>query len=181
MTARTVVDAFADAAARLTGNSDVAGSLVSLLVDCTTLTGADSAGLLVDVPGDGLALLSSTSHSTDVLELYELQIGLGPCLQALRDNRIVTATAPDLGQQWGPVGRAMVDAGYGSVHAFPLRWLGGAVGALNLFDKRATELDDERTRLGEAFANLAVAVIARPRPRPGQGCTSNWSRCLPTA
>ena len=35
MTAHTIVEAFADAAARLTGGADVAGDLIALLGDCT--------------------------------------------------------------------------------------------------------------------------------------------------
>jgi transcriptional regulator with GAF, ATPase, and Fis domain len=162
MTAHTIVEAFADAAARLTGETDVAGSLVALLADCVALTDGDSAGLLIEVPGDGLALLASTSHATTVLELYELQNGRGPCIQAIRDNVTVTATGPTLRRQWESVGRAIVDAGYQAVHAFPLRFGDRAVGALNLFTTAVGELDDEQQRLGQAFANMALAVVAHP-------------------
>lgn len=162
MTAHTIVEAFADAAARLTGQTDVAGSLVALLADCVALTDGESAGLLIEIPGDGLALLASTSHTTTVLELYELQNGRGPCIQAIRDNGTVTATTPALPGQWEPVGQAIVDAGYHAVHAFPLRFGDRAVGALNLFTTAAGELDDDQQRLGQAFANMAVAVVAHP-------------------
>jgi hypothetical protein len=46
--------------------------------------------------------------------------------------------------------------------AFPLRFGDQPVGALNLFSTGAAELDDEQQRLGQAFANMAVAVLARP-------------------
>ena len=164
MTAHTIAEAFADAAARLTSGVDQFGDLVALLVDCTTLLGGESAGLLVDVPGGGLALLSSTSHSTDVLELYELQNGLGPCIQAVQDNTEVWADRDDLENGWPPVGRAIVDAGVGAVHAFPLRWHDRAVGALNLFIGHDGELAHDQRRLGQAFANMAVAILARSRP-----------------
>lgn len=164
MTAHTIAEAFADAAARLTKGVDATGDLIALLGDCTALLGADSAGLLVDVPGEGLALLSSTSHATDVLELYELQNGLGPCIQAVRDNAEVSAAGGELADGWPPVGRAVVDAGYRAVHAFPLRWHDGAVGALNLFVARDRRLDEDQRRLGQAFADMAVAVLAQSRP-----------------
>jgi ANTAR domain/GAF domain len=162
MTAHTIVDAFADAAARLIGETDVAGSLVALLADCAALIDGESAGLLIEVPGDGLALLASTSHTTTVLELYELQNGHGPCIQAIRDNRTISAAMPTLAGQWEPVGQAIFDAGYRGVHAFPLRFGHRAVGALNLFTTEVRELDDEKQRLGQAFANMALAVIAHP-------------------
>ena len=163
MTADSIADAFADAAARLTARADVAGSLVALLTDCVALLDGTSAGLLIEVPEDGLALLSSTSHTTDVLELYELQNGRGPCIQAIHDNQIVTAMAPGLTTQWDPVGRAITGAGHRAVHAFPLRWHDHAVGAINLFSASARGLDDSQQRLGQAFANMAVAVLAHPR------------------
>jgi hypothetical protein len=43
MTAQTIAEAFADAAARLTGGVDVAGDLVALLADCTALMQMDSS------------------------------------------------------------------------------------------------------------------------------------------
>ena len=164
MTAHTIAEAFADAAARLTKGVDATGDLVALLGDCTALLGADSAGLLVDVPGEGLALLSSTSHATDVLELYELQIGLGPCIQAVQDNAEVSAAGVELANGWPPVGRAVVEAGYRTVHAFPLRWQDGAVGALNLFVAEDRRLDRDQRHLGQAFADMAVAVLTQSRP-----------------
>lgn len=164
MTARTIVEAFADAAARLAGRADVAGDLVALLGDCVALMEMDSAGLLVDVPGEGLAVLSSTSHATDLLELYELQNGHGPCIQATQDNEIVTGLGEDLEHNWEPVGRAIVGAGFHAVYAFPLRWQERAVGALNLFAIADHELDDDQRRMGQAFANMAVAVLSHTRP-----------------
>ena len=164
MTAHTIAQAFADAAARLTGGADPTGDLVSLLTDCTALLGAESAGLLVDVPGEGLALLSSTSHAVDVLELYELQNGVGPCIQAIQDNTEVIAAGDRLKTGWQPVGPAIAAAGYTSVLAFPLRWQDQAVGALNLFVGHDRQLDEDQRHLGQAFANMAVAVLAQTRP-----------------
>ena len=164
MTAHTIAEAFADAAARLTSGVDQSGDLVALLADCTALLGAESAGLLVDVPGEGLALLSSTSHTTDVLELYELQNGLGPCIEAVQDNKEVWAGGAEVTNGWPPVGRAIAGAGYNAVHAFPLRWHDQAVGALNIFLGHEGALDQDQRRLGQAFANMAVAVLARTRP-----------------
>ncbi len=164
MTAHTIAEAFADAAARLTRGADQSGDLVSLLADCAALLEARSAGLLIDVPGEGLALLSSTSHATDVLELYELQNGLGPCIQAVHDNTEIWADGAALTNGWPPVGRAIAGAGYQAVHAFPLRWQDQAVGALNLFLGHNGNLDEDQRRLGQAFANMAVAILARTRP-----------------
>lgn len=164
MTSRTIVDAFADAATRMTWSADVAGSLVALLTDCMELLNADSAGLLIRVDEDSVDVLSSTSHTSTVLELYELQSGHGPCTEAVRSNVFVCGHAPDLSDQWPPIGQAILDAGFNSVHAFPLRWGDQAVGALNIYASSNDRLDESRQRVGQAFANLAVAVLAHPHP-----------------
>jgi len=162
VTAHSVTEAFAAAAARLTGPDDVAGNLLALLGDCVALMDVDAAGLLVQVPGEGLELLSTTSHAATVLELYELQNGHGPCIDAVQRNVVVSATSADLALRWTPVGSAILTAGYQAVYAFPLRWNDHAVGALNLFADTVSPLDVEREQLGQAFANMAVAIVALP-------------------
>ncbi len=162
MTAHTVAEAFAAAAARLTGSDDVAGNLMALLGDCVALMDVNAAGLLVHVPGEGLELLSTTSHAATVLELYELQNGRGPCIEAVERNGVVSAGSTDLALRWTPVGSAILEAGYQAVYAFPLRWNDRAVGALNLFADTVPPLDAEREQLGQAFANMALAIVALP-------------------
>ena len=164
MTAHTITEAFADAAARLIGKSDISGNLVALLADYVGLVDAHSAGLLIKTADDSLALLSSTSHTATVLELYELQIGHGPCIEAVRSNTVVSATAPDLAELWDPVGRAIVDSGWHSVYAFPLRFNQESVGALNVFFTAACRLDSGQELLGQAFADMSTAVLTHSRP-----------------
>jgi hypothetical protein len=164
MTAQTITQAFADAAARLVGGSDISGNLVGLLTDFVGLVDAHSAGLLIKTADDSLALLSSTSHTATVLELYELQIGHGPCVEAVRSNAVISATAPDLAEQWDPVGRAIVDSGWHGVYAFPLRFNRESVGALNVFFTAARWLDSDQELLGQAFADMSVAVLTRSGP-----------------
>jgi transcriptional regulator with GAF, ATPase, and Fis domain len=157
----TIAQAFAEAAARLTRANDVAGSLVALLNDCAALVRADSAGLLVQLADDSLDLLSATSHQATDLELYELQTGHGPCIEAIRQNEVVSVTSPALAGLWPPVGKAFNDAGYHAVHAFPLRWQNRAIGALNVFARTADPLDQDRSQVGQGFANMAVAVMVQ--------------------
>lgn len=164
MTSRTIVDAFANAATRMTQSADVAGSLVALLNDCAELLNADSAALLVQAEENSLEVLSSTSHTSTVLELYELQSGQGPCTEAIESNMFVCGHAPHLSDQWPPVGQAIIDAGYNSVLAFPLRWGDHAIGALNLYASGSERPDDTGQQVGQAFANLAVVVLAHPHP-----------------
>jgi GAF domain-containing protein len=162
MTSTTAAQAFADAASRMVSRSDTAGDLVLLLIDCADLLSAEAVGLLVAVPDNGLELLSSSAHRTRELEIYELQNGSGPCIDAIRLGEHVTAISPELDTAWAPLGAQIVAHGYRAVHAFPLTWHGTAIGALNVFHADPVILDDEARLLAGTFANLATAVLARP-------------------
>jgi GAF domain-containing protein len=162
MTSTTAAQAFADAASRMVSRSDIAGDLVLLLIDCADLLSAQAVGLLVAVPDNGLELLSSSAHQARELEVYELQNGTGPCIDAIRFGEHVTAISPELDTAWAPLGAQIVAHGFRSVHAFPLTWHGTAIGALNVFHADAVVLDDGDRLLAGTFADLATAVLARP-------------------
>jgi GAF domain len=182
----TIARAFAEAAARLTSANDVAGNLVALLNDCAALVRADAAGLLVQLGDDSLDLLSSTSHQATDLELYELQTGHGPCIEAIKQNEVVSVTSPALAGLWPPVGKAFSDAGYHAVHAFPLRWQNRAIGALNVFARTADPLDRDLSQVGQGFArsttrqrNLAEHELRQmrcPGPAPSRKSVTNSAR-----
>lgn len=161
MTATTIVEAFAAAAARLTQPADMMGGLVSLLGDLVALIDADSAGILLQLPGEELALLASTSHTTSMLALYELQSSSGPGPEAIKNNFMVEGSSPGLAEQWSPVGREIIDAGLNAVHAFPLRWGDRAVGTLEVYDATSRSLDEDQLQLGQAFANMAMVQLFR--------------------
>src|SRR5215218_6982302 len=162
MTSTTAAQAFADAASRMVNRCDIAGDLVLLLIDCADLLSAEAVGLLVAVPDNGLELLSSSTHRVRELEVYELQNGSGPCIEAIRLGEHVTAISPELDSAWAPLGAQIVAHGFRSVHAFPLTWHGTAIGALNVFHADPVVLNDGDRLLAGTFADLATAVLARP-------------------
>ena len=162
MTSTTAAQAFADAASRMVNRCDIAGDLVLLLIDCADLLSAEAVGLLVAVPDNGLELLSSSTHRVRELELYELQNGSGPCIDAIRLGEHITAISPELDSAWPPLGAEIVAHGFRSVHAFPLTWHGTAIGALNVFHADPVVLNDGDRLLAGTFADLATAVLARP-------------------
>jgi hypothetical protein len=164
MTSRSADRILADATARLIEQTDVVGSLALLLADCLEVLDADAAGLLVGEPLHELELLSATSHRTSELELYQLLNGTGPCLEAITSAQHVTSSgAPDLTRRWPPVGQAILDAGFQTVHAFPLHWHNNVIGALNVFFRR--EVDQhlgDRLATAQAIANIATLILVQP-------------------
>jgi transcriptional regulator with GAF, ATPase, and Fis domain len=162
MTASTASQAFADAAAAMVENQDVADTLAKLLDDCAELTAADAVGLLVKDHSGNLELLSATSHLATELELYQLQQDTGPCIEAARggtalSERVDTAII----QRWDQVGEAIVAAGFHAVQAVPLRWHGQLLGAMNAFHADPETLDEASQQLTQAFADVATVVIVQ--------------------
>lgn len=162
MTAHTLAEAYADAASRLAGRTDVLGNTIALLTDVAALMAGEAAGLLVQRPAGGLELVACTSHRATELELYERQVQLGPCSEAISTGRFVSAGPDDLASRWDGVGRAMLDAGFRRVEAFPVFWHETVLGALNVFHTEDRELGPEEQRTGATFATLAALVLARP-------------------
>ncbi len=159
MTSRDVAEALALATERLVSASEVADDLLELLDDCQAVLGADAVGLLVSDSG-GLELIGSTSHHAAELELYQLQHDDGPCVEAIRTRRTVTAAGPELGSRWSPVGTAILAAGFTEVQALPLRWHDQVLGALNVFYGTTAP---EPTALADAqrFADMATATLTQ--------------------
>jgi transcriptional regulator with GAF, ATPase, and Fis domain len=162
MSAATASQAFVDAVAAMVQQEDVADTLNRLLVDCAKFSAADAVGLLVRRPDDELELLSATSHQAAELELYQLQLDTGPCVDAARDGVALTATADaEIIERWGSVGEAILAAGFHAVHAVPLRWHGRLIGAMGAFHMLAEGADDEARQLTQAFADIAAVVIVQ--------------------
>ena len=161
MTSRTAAEAFAAATSALVDHIDPAGILANLLSDCVGVLGADSAGLLVRTSRNhGLELLSSTSHRAAELELFQLQHATGPGLDAMNSMLPHGASAETrLSERWPPVGAAIAAAGYQTVHAYPVRFRGTCLGALNTFYRCV--VDESPDPRGQTFADIATLVVTQ--------------------
>jgi hypothetical protein len=148
------------ASSTLIGDQDVIGAITSFLVGCVRATGAAAAGLVVSRPDDHrLELLASTSHRVYELELYQLQVDEGPCVEAVRTVKPVTVTdVRQIAARWPTMTEAFRSAGFDGAHAAPLIWHGEALGAINLFfaDGRSA---DGAGEVAQMFADLATIAI----------------------
>src|SRR4051794_28529752 len=78
----TAAGALAAATATLVVKHDVVGTMSAMVEDCARVIGAQAAGLMI-ADGEGpLEVLVSSPRATRDLEMYELQAGEGPCLDA---------------------------------------------------------------------------------------------------
>jgi hypothetical protein len=157
-------EAFADAAAALVGEADVADVLHHLVTDCAHVLDAAAVAILARDADGELSLLSATSHRVAELEMLQVQRTEGPCIDVLDTNEALSLSGADqLRTRWSDVGPAIIDAGYTSVQAFPMRWRGVALGGLNLF-REAPPSTPPSVAVGQAFADVATLTVVHSVP-----------------
>ncbi|GAB2909554.1 GAF and ANTAR domain-containing protein [Rhodococcus aerolatus] len=129
-----LIDAFVRAADTLVAEYDVVDLLQQLVEDCTALLPVDAAGLLLgDEPG-GARLVAATSEDARLLELFAVQADEGPCLEAMAGaTRVGSADLAGELERWPRFAPAALEAGFGAVHAVPLRLRSQVIGVLGLF------------------------------------------------
>ncbi|GEK23450.1 ANTAR domain-containing protein [Cellulomonas xylanilytica] len=164
MTDHQPVEALGHLLAALVREHETGDVLAEIVHECASLLPADAAALLVDNGGHGLEPLSATSHRASELEVYQAQQDTGPCVDAVRTGETVVAVgAAEIIARWPDVGRAIVDAGFASVHAFPMSWHGHTLGGLNVFSEQAVLLAESSLLLGQNLADVATLTLAQPQ------------------
>jgi len=143
----------------MVGSQSVTDVLSRLVTDCVEVMNASAAAVLVTDNG-GLALLISSSHGADQIEMLQVQSERGPCVDAIAaDTRVTASGSDELRRRWGSVGEAIVHVGFTSVEAYPMHWRGRVVGGLNVFHTEAPDPDDDARFVGQALADVATIVL----------------------
>jgi GAF domain-containing protein len=155
---------FVELADTLVEEFDVVDFLHMLTERCVELLNADAAGLMLADQRGNLQLVASTVERAQLLELFELQAGEGPCLECFSTGRAVTnVDLPEARARWPVFSAAAVQAGFRSTHALPMRLRGQVIGALNLFADRQVRLDDDDIAIGQAMADVATIGLLHER------------------
>jgi transcriptional regulator with GAF, ATPase, and Fis domain len=160
---RALAEAFVSLADTLVAGYDVIELLARLSSDCVALLPVDAAGLLLSDQRGALQVVSSSTEQAHLMDLFQVQAQEGPCLDCFRSSRRITA--PDLSREgrWPQFTVRAQQAGYGAVHALPLRLRSETIGALNLFSSRPVALSLEDLRIGQALADVATIGILQER------------------
>src|ERR1700691_819178 len=127
-------DTFVDLADTMVADFDVIDFLHMLTDRSVRLLPASAAGVLLADPRGRLGVAAASSEAAGLVELFQIQNDQGPCLDCYRTRQAGTAASLALsGQRWPQFAATATQAGFGSVHALPMRLRDQAVGALNLF------------------------------------------------
>jgi len=122
-----------------------------------------AVGLMLADHRDRLQFMAASDETARFLELVQLQHDEGPCLDAFRTARPVTnVDLAAAGGRWPRFAAQAAQAGFQSVHAFPLRLRAQVIGAMSVFGS-ATELDDADTRIVQSLADVAAIGLLQER------------------
>jgi len=156
--------AFVRLADILVDDFDVVDLLHWLVAECTDILDTQAGGLLlVDATGT-LQLVASTSEQAELVEVFQLAAGEGPCLECFRTGQSVTVGDIDTeGTRWPAFRVEALKRGYRSVHATPLRLRGQTIGTMNLFSHHEGALAPEDATVAQALADVATIGILQER------------------
>ena len=155
---------FVDVADTLVDDFDVVDFLTSLCEHATLVSGAEAVGIMLTDHRGELRFMAASNDAGRDLEMAQLQLGEGPCLDCVRTKEPVVNTDLALAvDSWPRFAPTAIAAGFHSVHAFPMRLRDQAIGALNLFGVGQIEFEPGEARIVQSLADVATIGILQER------------------
>lgn len=159
-----LADVFVEIADTLVDDFDLIEFLESLTRHTSQVSNAASAGLLLADPHGQLQYMASSAESVKLLELFQLQYHEGPCLDCFHTGEpVINTDLKEAAARWPLFAPRAVDAGFQSVHAFPLRHRRRVIGALNLFSADTGRFEPTDVRIIQALADIATIGLLQER------------------
>jgi transcriptional regulator with GAF, ATPase, and Fis domain len=139
--------------------------LLTIVADrCVEALDVSAAGLLLASTGGDLRVVASSSEAMRVVELFELQEAEGPCWDCYRTGEPVGAAGVDsMRATWPRFTPVVIEAGFASASAIPMRLRGDVIGALNLFRVDPIGLAPDDVLAGQALADVATIAVLQYR------------------
>lgn len=160
-----LAEVFVELADTLVEQFDTVDFLQMLCDRCVELLDAAASGLMLADQRGMLRLMAVTTEQARLLELFELQIEEGPCLDCFASGLPITnVDIAQTQQRWPRFAAAAREAGFSSTHALPMRLRGQVIGALNLFSaERSGPMSESDLLIGQAMADIATIGLLHER------------------
>jgi GAF domain-containing protein len=159
-----LAEVFVEVADTLVDEFDLIEFLDMVTSHSTALVDAHATGLLLADRDGNLQLMAASNESAEMLELFQIQALEGPCHDCYRQGvPVVNADLREAAERWPRFAPHAVQAGYRSVHAFPLRLRKQVIGALNLFGSEVGDMSPEDARVVQAVADIATIGLLQER------------------
>lgn len=178
----TLAKRFVELADTLVDDYDVVEVLDSLVGTCLDLLDIDEAGLMLTDANGRLQRVASSSEEARLLELLQVQTREGPCFEAVQNGDVVVVEDIDqFRDRWPTFADKLVEDGFRSVYAFPMRLREATIGGLNLFGREAGSLGEESRVIAKALTDIATIGILQQRSvRRSALLAENLQRALNT-
>jgi GAF domain-containing protein len=144
----------------LVDHYDIIDVLTVLSDRCVLTIEVDAVGVMLASPAGELQFVASSSESMKVLELFQIQVDEGPCVECYHSGlAIVNHALGDDDERWPLFSPRALAYGFRSVHCLPLRLRGRTIGALNLFRSHQGSLSAEDVVVAQGLADVATIAI----------------------
>jgi GAF domain-containing protein len=163
MDGQLLSETFVELTDTMVADFDVIDFLQLLTDRSAQLLDVSAAGLLLADQRGELRVVAASSEAARLLELLQLQLGQGPCLDCFRSGQAVTATDLSTDGRWPRFADAAAEAGLGAVQALPMRLREQVIGALNLFRAAPGDFDPANAAVGQALADVATIGLLHER------------------
>jgi GAF domain-containing protein len=159
-----IVDTFATLADTLVDSYDVVELLQTLVETCADVLDVDAAGIMLANARGDLEVIASTSETSRLMEVLQLDAEAGPCMTTFTTGQPVAC--PDIADapaEWAAFSAGALALGVRSAHAVPLRLRATVIGTLNLFGTAPGTLSAPDLRIARAMADVATIGILHER------------------
>lgn len=155
---------FVEVADTLVDDFDLLDFLDNLTGRAAAVSGAAAVGLVLSDHHGRVRFMASSNESGKMLELLQIQNDEGPCLDCLTTGEpVVNADLASASGRWPVFAPRALEAGFRSVHAFPMRLRATVIGALNLFGTEDARFEPDEVRVVQALADVATIAILQER------------------
>lgn len=132
---------------------DLASSLVSSAID---LLEADAVGVMISDTAQLLHVVAASDEDMRTLEVFEIQSDEGPCLDSWYSGHLVSCNDLAADDRWPSFRDRILNLGFRSALAAPLRLRELNIGALNVLWKQADAVHEREIQAAQALADLAA-------------------------
>jgi GAF domain-containing protein len=159
-----LISTLVELADNLVDDFDIIDVLTMLTHRCVEAIDVDAAGVMLASPGGELQFVASSSESMRVLELFQIQVDEGPCVDCYKSGAaIINHSLTDPDDRWPRFSPRAIAQGFHSVHCLPMRLRGRTIGALNFFRTEQGPLDADDVILAQGLADVATIAILQHR------------------
>ncbi|MFL5999436.1 MAG: GAF and ANTAR domain-containing protein [Streptomyces sp.] len=141
----------------------------NLVHACHDLLDVDAAAVMIADARGGLRTMASTEEAVAFTELLQLQSGHGPCMDCYRIGEPVSV--PDIAAEqahWPHLVAAVIEAGYDSLQAIPVRLHQRTLGVLTLLRRQLGPLTPDDVHVAQALADSAALALMHWSTEPGR-------------